>query len=294
MKYLNQITEIWQSKYEPHVSICTSISEVLPLLTRTRNDCTKIFGKKSDFVTFKKYYNHLIEHMLNHIQKELEKIFLEDAKENTDSSLSKNCETPKITKTLKINLTQFNLKNLENLKMNLLPANDSKVNENLKSNALLEIAHLLRCHSNQNNPNDNETEVNDAAFELNMPYRCSLDDSLTYTDLFATCGRNIINFIDAKSGKVLKRFTDDSFVKHKKEVKYKIKQSFVYDIKDFFINMTCIMDLISILYLFIDIHSFGMDTIKRLTISTDCRGQKWSNYFNFTKQKCLYRSSFCS
>ena len=63
-------------------------------------------------------------------------------------------------------------------------------------------------------------KVNDAAFELadNKAFG-NLNLAPIYTNICATCGENIINFIDVESGKVVKRFNDEAFINNSKEVR---------------------------------------------------------------------------
>ncbi len=172
------------------------------MLIKLRTDTVKIFSKKADYQTFKKYYNHLIDYFITHLSNELANMFSEDLKENNVEKLP----------SLKVNLNRFNVKKLEN---GSLKSTEQKINEERKGTQMNAL-YLLRCHSNKNNPNDNETEVSNAAFEL-ASLR-SIKEPQTYTNLFATCGSNMVNFINAETGKVVKRFTDDFHIKHKKEV----------------------------------------------------------------------------
>lgn len=198
----SKITDVWQSKFESHVNICSKLSETSDLLVKLRTDTVKIFSKKADYQTYKKYYNHLIDYFIAHLSSELANMFSEDLKENNVKNLP----------ILKVNLNRFNVKKLEN---GTLKSTEQKINEERIGNQLNAL-HLLRCHSNKNNPNDNESEVSNAAFEL-ASLR-SLKEPQKYTNIFATCGSNIVNFINAETGKVIKRFTDDFHIKHKKEV----------------------------------------------------------------------------
>lgn len=83
-----------------------------------------------------------------------------------------------------------------------------------------QLKHLIRAHSQGGNSSDRSTPVNDAAFELSPDAEISgtLSESLTYTNICATCGLNIINLIDTATGKIVKRFNDDAFVNKQKEV----------------------------------------------------------------------------
>ncbi|XP_041349722.1 leucine-rich repeat and WD repeat-containing protein 1-like [Gigantopelta aegis] len=63
--------------------------------------------------------------------------------------------------------------------------------------------YYLRCHSEDNDPNDNETKVWRCAFEPRK-------DNSGNTNVLATCGGNIVCFIDCISGRVLRRYKDDN------------------------------------------------------------------------------------
>lgn len=94
----------------------------------------------------------------------------------------------------------------------------------------VQLQHLIRAHSIAGNSSDRSTPVNDAAFELSPDVEIAglLCETLTFTDICATCGLNIINFINTETGKIVKRFNDDGFVNRQKEVtvfKYKWKFS---------------------------------------------------------------------
>lgn len=82
----------------------------------------------------------------------------------------------------------------------------------------IQLSHLIRAHSLGGNSSDRSTYVHDAAFELDPSVEIvgTLCEPLTYTNLVATCGLNILNLIDTETGKIVKRFSDD--VNKSKEV----------------------------------------------------------------------------
>ena len=206
-----KIYEIWKNRHEPHLEICNNENETIDLINKFRAEILKIFSKKPDFVTFKKYYSHLIEEFIEHVLNTLREINLEDQKENKEAERIQK-------KILKVNLTKFNSKCISNNNQSI------KLNEELRTvlqsqiQAQASVKYLLRCHSYQDNPQDNETEVNEAAFEL-ASLNCSLGDQQKYKNVFATCGRHFISIIDAETGKVIRRFSDDNLIKNKKEVR---------------------------------------------------------------------------
>ncbi|PSN47611.1 Leucine-rich repeat and WD repeat-containing protein 1 [Blattella germanica] len=61
--------------------------------------------------------------------------------------------------------------------------------------------HFLRCHSRGNDPADIRTQVWHCAFEPDP------DDNQRTTENFATCGGNIICFVNARKGKVQAKYT---------------------------------------------------------------------------------------
>lgn len=95
--------------------------------------------------------------------------------------------------------------------------NDQTTKNEVLNPLMFNLSHLLRCHSKQNDPNDSNSQVSDAAFEiLTLPK--TIDQLPTYSNIFATCGQNTINLIDATNGKVLQRFNDDLLLNQTKEV----------------------------------------------------------------------------
>lgn len=162
----------------------------LKIIKNFRMDTNKIFSKKTEYNSLKKYYNRLIDYQIEYISKEVFALIPGDQKENNQTAS-------------KINLDKF-AKNLDLCKD--ITIQIDKLNTCM--DAPPSITHMLRCHSKNNSSNDNTTEVMDAAFEL-ASVRKSFDEDQEYTNIFATCGGYIINFIDAESGKILKRFNDN-------------------------------------------------------------------------------------
>ncbi len=168
------------------------------LVNRFRSDVNKIFSKKPDYVDFKRYYTYIVDIQVNYISQQLLEMLPDEQKEN------KERERRKSARELKINLSEFEAK-----KCNSAVIVCEKLDiEDKTQKVQPEVVHMMRCHSKQNDPNDNTTEVTDVCFELSG-VRGSIDDTQKFTDTFASCGQNIINFIDARDGKILKRFNDD-------------------------------------------------------------------------------------
>ncbi len=189
-----KITEVWQGKYEQQIVICSDQTFAQGIMLKFRSELVKIFSKKSDYQTLKKYYVHLIDFQVDYIGTQLIQMLTpDDQKENKRKSL----------RNTKINLEKFEAKKVD-------PSSVDKVRQELgklKTDTNY-VAFMLRAHSKQNDPNDNSSEVTDVAFELaSLPN--SLEDLPVYTKIFATCGQYIINLIDSDTGKILKRFNDD-------------------------------------------------------------------------------------
>lgn len=93
-----------------------------------------------------------------------------------------------------------------------------KINqEHILKYSNINLSHMIRGHSKNNDPNDNLTEVKDAAFELAY-LNNSLDEQPSYTNVCATCGGNIVNLIDVTSKKIIKRFNDEQYLNGSQEV----------------------------------------------------------------------------
>lgn len=193
-----KITEVWQNKYESHIQIVNDHISAMGLVNKFRSECNKIFSKKTDYTDLKRYYTYIADVQVNYISQQLLEILPDAQKEN------KERERRKSARTLKINLDKFETKKVNSAVVvcKKLDVGDSTVK------LQPEVIHMMRCHSKQNDPNDNSTEVTDVCFELSgVPG--SLDAAQKFTDTFASCGQNIINLIDARNGKILKRFNDD-------------------------------------------------------------------------------------
>ena len=82
-----------------------------------------------------------------------------------------------------------------------------------------DVSHLIRAHSKNNDVNDTATVINDAEFEIAPNgYPNQLGQLPVYTNIVATCGDSIINFVDVETGKIVKRFNDDFIMNNTKEV----------------------------------------------------------------------------
>ena len=97
--------------------------------------------------------------------------------------------------------------------------------QNLKEKILHEfakynIAYLIRGHSKDGSSHDSMTQVNDVAFELALSPSSDLNVLPKYTNLCATCGLNIVNIIDTNSGRIVKRYNDETMLRGTKEAIY--------------------------------------------------------------------------
>lgn len=193
---INKILDIWFSKYENHLQLCNNNKEFDDLIKKYKSEINKIFSKKPDYVTYKRYYEYVIDFQVNLMKNELLAIDFEQ-KENSE----------KITEKLKtLKLAQVKL-----------PEPVVKPANKLLTPLMFNLTHMMRCHSKQNDPNDNNSQVTSAAFEI-ATWPNSFDQLPSYTDMFAACGQNMINLIDASTGKVLQRFNDDLFLNQSKEI----------------------------------------------------------------------------
>lgn len=164
-----------------------------------RNDINRIMSKRGEYQTFRKYFDYVIEFKTNEIRAKALGIANQDEddqKENMNEDIS----------------------DLVN-KFNSTKAVAKAKKEYLKKVYMYEIANLIRAHSKDSNINDNAVQVNDVAFELAPGHIWGrLDCFPNFTNLFATCGHNIVNIIDSESGKIVKRFNDDMLANRTKEV----------------------------------------------------------------------------
>jgi hypothetical protein len=185
-------------------------SEHENLFFKFKSDLMKIYAKRSEFASIKKALEQVVDREIQSIRRN--PFQSDELKENTDTTLTNN------------------LNNLSILKQQhqMLPPPPP-----LQSNARLvkdretimqefrrySCAHMIRAHSKDGSLHDNTTQVNDVAFEL-KDVNSDLHVLPKYTNLFATCGANIINIIDTNTGKVMKRYTDEMTVNRNKEVIY--------------------------------------------------------------------------
>ena len=173
------------------------------VIDKFKNEAHKIFNKRSDYNNLKKYYDFLIEYQIKQINREIGHGDDSDQKENN------------MFPGMKVVIPPLDAKFLAEKQCNIVHTKSKK--DLIKNFPNYELSNMLRAHSKDNNMNDAESHVSDAAFEL-ADFTDSIDSLPNYTNLVATCGNNIINLIDTESGKIVKRFVDDMAQNRVKEV----------------------------------------------------------------------------
>jgi hypothetical protein len=187
--------DVWYNKYDKHIKLCNSEKEFSDLITKFHTEIVKIFSKKSDYATYKTYYSYVIDFQVKQIKNELMKC---EQKENNEVMIDQ-------------------LRNMKLARQPQVKLKEDPQIVNAYNPLIFNLTHMMRCHSKQNDPSDNTSPVKDISFEISNLAN-SFDSFPIYSDLFATCGQNIINLIDAQTGKVLQRFNDDSYINNSKEV----------------------------------------------------------------------------
>ena len=172
-------------------------NEIENLIEKFKIEIIRIISKKADYVSLKRYYDHIIDYEINLIKTHIEE-FEKCQKENTNVSEPLRMSLFKTIKKATIKLHKIN-------------------QEQILKYSNIKLSHMIRGHSKKNDPNDNSTEVKDAAFEI-ATLKDSLDEQSSYTNTCATCGGNIINLIDVVSNKIIKRFNDDQYLNGSQEV----------------------------------------------------------------------------
>ncbi len=188
--------------------LCNSDSDFSDLMSKFKSECVKIFSKKSDFASYRSYYNYIIEFQVKQIHNEINK-FDFDQKENNDMMIDK-LRNLKLSRQPQVRLVKEEQTN-----------NRCNINMSPHSPFMFNLAHMLRCHSKQNDPNDNSSQVSDAAFEITRLAE-TFEGQHQYSQVVATCGQSSINLIHVETGKCMQRFNDDLYLNHSKEVFYAI------------------------------------------------------------------------
>jgi len=195
------------------MKLCSSDLDFSDLMNKFKLECVKVFTKKSDFASYKSYYNYVIDFQVKQIRHEINK-FDFDQKENNEIMIDK-LRNLKLTRQPQVKLAKEDC---------LFGKSGSGVGGGSGTNSasthspfMFNLTHMLRCHSKQSDPNDNGSQVSDAAFEIKR-LAGSFDGLHQYSNMVATCGQSSVNLIDVETGKCVQRFNDDLFLNHSKEV----------------------------------------------------------------------------
>lgn len=180
---------IWNRNYLNNIKILQNKSEIGTHITRYESEMKKLFSKRAEYLKWEKYFQHVIQNELNNL-----KISLEEGNDNNVANIStksnKNQQLATKSKDHIINL---------------------EISNEIYS---YDLNCMIRCHSINGNPQDDTTMVYDAAFE---PQKFGKNK---FTNVCATCGGSIINFIDVSTGKVIKRFVETKVYHNTKEVSF--------------------------------------------------------------------------
>lgn len=176
-------------------------SEHENLFFKMKSDMTRIYSKRSDYTSSRKLIEQLIERELQAIKHSPENYGSEQvATQQNESRLIENMNK------LKLN---------PGGQMNDQDLIKEKLKERMLEMAKLYPTNLIRAHSKDSGSlHDCSTPVTDAAFEL----ADRTSTSSLHTNIVATCGLNIVNFIDTETGKVVKRFNDEMTIRGNQDV----------------------------------------------------------------------------
>ncbi|CAF0706544.1 unnamed protein product [Brachionus calyciflorus] len=205
----DKVQSVWLKSYSDKLKIYNDDSQIDTLFNQFRTYMSKIMSKRSEYQALKKYIDYVIEFRINQIRTAS---FDDenDQKENVNNDENIN----KLALKAVVKLDALNLKPIKDLNSDL----SLKKQEYIKNMNLFVVENLIRAHSKDGNINDNTTLVTDVAFEIDQEHVFGfLDNIPKYTNLFATCGNNIVNIIDSETGKIIKRFNDDLLMNRNKE-----------------------------------------------------------------------------
>jgi hypothetical protein len=150
----------------------------------------KIFSKRNDYVKWSTYYQHIINHELGKIKNPM------GCKENQIAATN-----PQVMQSEYVDACKL-----------------ASVNS-----YSYDLSHMVRCHSRDQNPQDNNSHVYDCAFE-----KCKIERG-KHTNVCATVGNSVINFIDTSTGSVIKRFVDTKLYNQSKEHFYRVEWTVIGD-----------------------------------------------------------------
>jgi WD40 repeat protein len=165
-----------------------------------------------EYNQIRKYFDYVIDHEIGLIRNNASPtVNQEDQKENNKPELVK---LPPVSVLIKAFDKSNNLPVMNNKQSAMQIKKDL-----IKKMGQFDACHLIRAHSKNNDVNDTATTINDAEFEIAPNgYPTQLGHLPTFTNIAATCGDSIINFIDAETGKIIKRFNDDFKINNMKEI----------------------------------------------------------------------------
>ncbi|RNA31366.1 DEAD box ATP dependent RNA helicase [Brachionus plicatilis] len=204
---IQKLYNFWTKNYSDKLKIYQEENQVENLFYNFRSSMLKIMSKRSDYQTYRAYFEHVIDFFINEIKAHSFNN-QEEHKENIGNNHNKLSLNPFVKlDPLGAKLDQSKRSNVYN-----------KQKELFKKVYHYDVENLIRAHSKDGNINDNSTPVTDAAFELSAENELSdINRVPKYTNLCATCGHNIINIMDTDSGKIIKRFNDDLLMNRNKE-----------------------------------------------------------------------------
>jgi hypothetical protein len=191
-----KVQNLWKKSYLSNFRYVEP-SDHENLFFKFKSDIMRIYSKRTEFASMKKSLEAIIDREVASIRSD--PFQLDELKEN-DSTLAMN----NVSMTKNAPLLPPRLKDKETI---------------IQEFRRYTLSNLIRAHSKDGSSHDNLTQVNDIAFEL-QSVSSDLSVLPKYTNLFATCGQNIVNIIDANTGKVIKRYNDDTVVNRQKEVHF--------------------------------------------------------------------------
>ena len=206
---------MWKKRYAGHMSsLGEAAGDLDAHFAKLRTEITRIYQRKQEYVTLRKYFDYVIDHEIALIRQQASNGV--DANTNADDHSDQAGEQKENNKPMPVlKIAKLNIDTI--VEHNKMPATTTTTlpmskQDIVRKMGLFDLVHLMRAHSKNNNVADNATEVADAAFEI-AASESSGDASSSrkqlFTNLCATCGHTIINLIDVESGRIVKRFNDD-------------------------------------------------------------------------------------
>jgi hypothetical protein len=192
---------LWKKNHQNNFRY-TEPSDHENLFFKFKSEVMRIYSKRTEFASMKKSLGAIIDREVASIRNDP---FQHDESKENDSTLSGTMNSSNMSIAMK------------NVMAPPAPPRLKDKETIIQEFRRYSISNLIRAHSKDGSSHDNQTQVNDIAFELQSA-TSDLSVLPKYTNLFATCGLNIVNIIDASTGKVTKRYNDESIVNRQKEV----------------------------------------------------------------------------